>query len=175
MARLTCPEPLIVAAQSGDVEAINALLTYCQLDLQRFAQTVCATPEDVEDAVQETLWIVSRKIGTLRTLSAFSGWLFQVVKYQCFRLLHEDQRQRALPSDDALMVDSVEREGIPREALSAAIAQLPRPYREVLIMRDLEERTAPQVAEQLGISVGAVKSRLRRARLTLRDALQAWM
>ncbi len=66
-------------------------------------------------------------------------------------------------------------EGIPREAVSAAIAQLPRLYREVLILRDLEERTAPEVAATLGISVSAVKSRLHRARLTLRDDLQAWV
>ena len=64
----TIPQTLIIAAQNGDSEAINELLTRCQPDLQHFARKVCVTPEDVEDAVQETLWIVSQKIGTLRVI-----------------------------------------------------------------------------------------------------------
>jgi RNA polymerase sigma factor (sigma-70 family) len=60
-----------------------------------------------------------------------------------------------------------------RKDLVAAIATLPEPYRKVLILRDIDELTAPEAADQLGISTDAVKSRLHRARALLRDHLLA--
>src|SRR5215475_3122926 len=78
---------LIEAASKGDTEAIEQLLLQYHPTITRFAQKYCATPEDVEDAVQETLWIAAQKIGTLQVTSAFISWLFQVVRRHCFRLL----------------------------------------------------------------------------------------
>lgn len=62
---------LIESAWQGDTEAIEQLLLQYQPALTRFAYKYCATPEDVEDAVQETLWIVYQKISSLRSTSAF--------------------------------------------------------------------------------------------------------
>src|SRR4051794_20614683 len=91
---------LITAACEGDPDAIEQLLLYYHPTITRFARKYCATPEDVEDAVQETLWITSQKIGTLRVTSAFVSWVFRVVQRECYRLLHYKQREQN--GDDAL-------------------------------------------------------------------------
>jgi RNA polymerase sigma factor (sigma-70 family) len=168
-----CDEQLIKAACEGKKEAIDALLILHHTDVRRFAHTLCATPEDAEDALQETLWIVSRKIGTLRTASAFISWLFMIVKRECYRLLRIRQKDLPLdtvpePTDER--EQSRDRLQIAQE-ISIAIKNLPQIYRQVIVMRDLEEMTAVEVAATLGITVEAVKSRLHRARNILRTTL----
>jgi RNA polymerase sigma factor (sigma-70 family) len=167
---------LIDAATGGDPEAIEQLLLQYHPSVTRFARKFCATPEDVEDAVQETLWIATQEIGTLRVASAFGSWLFQVVRHQCFRLLRRSQGTSfisALP----LVVQSDENTELQialRHDLAEAIAALPPVYQQVFLLRDIEGRPALEVAAALGITVMTVKSRLHRARIRLRVALQLW-
>lgn len=164
---------LVQAAQNGDPDAINALLLYCQPDLKRFAQKVCATPEDVEDAVQETLWVVSKKIKTLRAASAFTSWTFRVVKRHCLRLIKEERWEFTITVTEewSLVEGNFDLPDVFTRDLVAAIVGLAPLYREVLLLRDVEGLTAPAVAERLGITVEAVKSRLHRARAAMRIAL----
>jgi len=165
---------LIEAASQGDPEAIEQLLLQYHPTVTRFAQKFCATPEDVEDAVQETLWIAAQKIGTLRVTSAFISWLFQVVRRQCFRLLtvvrHEYPISPKLESGD----EAPELQIALQNDVINAIACLSLEQRQVLIMRDIEGMTTPVVASTLGITVETVKSRLHRARHNLRGSLKHW-
>src|SRR5258708_19307475 len=78
-------EGLILAAQSGDTVALNRLLSVCQTDARRYARRHCAA-SDVDDAVQETLLILSRKVKGLKAAAAFSGGLFTIVRRECQRL-----------------------------------------------------------------------------------------
>jgi RNA polymerase sigma factor (sigma-70 family) len=167
---------LIAAACEGDAEAIAQVLQQCHPTITRFARQYCATPEDVEDAVQETLWIASQKIGSLRVASAFVSWLFRIVRHQCYRFLHLKQHEESV--DDFSQVDLMEADpeqlALLKQDISRALAQLPVTYRQVLILRDIEELTGPEVALTLDITVETVKSRLHHARHLLRTALQAW-
>jgi len=159
-----------------DIAAIEALLEEYQPRLTRFAQRHCATPQDVEDAVQETLWIASRKIGSLRVPAALASWLFKIVRNYCYRLLkigRNDSPLDALP-DQMDTQDSPEGQMILKRDVAQALAALPRVYREVVIMRDIQELTAPETAALLGVTVEAVKARLHRGRTLLREALGAW-
>lgn len=165
---------LIEAASKGDTEAIEQLLLQYHSTITRFAQKFCATPEDVEDAVQETLWIAARKIGTLRVTSAFISWLFQVVRRQCFRLLHLAQYESPMPTSLELAEDNPELQIALHNDVINAIARLSSEQRQVLIMRDVEGMTTPIVASLLGITVETVKSRLHRARHNLRESLKHW-
>lgn len=164
---------LIEAACGGDAAAVEKLLAVCQPDLRRFARRACSTHEDAEDAVQVALWQLYRKIGALRTAATFTSWLFRIIERECYRLFHARDKLRAL--DEAL--DALLRqEPLPlalRKDLVTAIAMLPEPYRKILIMRDVDEVSAPEAAEQLGISPEAVKSRLHRARSMVRERLLA--
>ncbi|MDE2000638.1 MAG: RNA polymerase subunit sigma-24, partial [Burkholderiales bacterium] len=78
-------ENLILAAQTGDQAAISRLLTVCQADARRYARRHCHA-SDVDDAVQESLLIISRKVTSLKAAMAFSSWLFTVIKRECRRL-----------------------------------------------------------------------------------------
>jgi RNA polymerase sigma factor (sigma-70 family) len=162
---------LVTAARAGDAAALDRLLAQSQPDLLRFARRTCANAEDAEDAVQVALWQLHRRIGTLRVIAAFTSWLFRIVERECRRLL--GLQRRTAPLDEApssaLALDPVPTDL--RRDLGMMIAALPDLYREVLILRDVEELTAPEAAAQLGISVDAVKSRLHRARGLLREKL----
>lgn len=174
---LSQPTPdLIEAARQGNTEALHTLLVRYQPDVTKFARSVCATPEDAENAVQEALWIAARKVGTLRVASTFTAWLFQVVKHECYRLWRRVHREALRDSHLAMMPTggSLADQAALAHDLAAAIAALPLPYRQVLIMRDVQGMTAPEVAVTLGITVETVKSRLHRARTSLRTSLKSW-
>ena len=162
---------LIEAAQRGEDGAVEQLLAATRPDLQRFARRLCAGPEDAEDAVQRALWTLHRKVGALRAVPAFAGWLFRVVARECYRLM----RRAGLAADHG-DVETIAASRIPRELqrdLAKAIEALPDADRRLLIMRDIEQMTAPEAAEALNLSLDAVKSRLRRARQQVRERLVA--
>ena len=169
---MRAPLSLIEAACSGNQIAVEQLLAVCQPDLKRFARRTCSTTEDAEDAVQVALWQLHRKIGALKMVEAFATWLFRIVERECYRLF----RRRA---PDHVEIAHGELPEMPSPAipldlrldLIAAIAALPAPYRTVLILRDVDELTAPETASQLGISTEAVKSRLHRARAMMRERM----
>ncbi len=163
-------ETLILAAQSGDTVALNRLLVACQSDARRYARRHCAA-SDIDDAVQESLLILAKKVKALRAAAAFSGWLFTVVRRECQRLSRkmfgqgesiEDlaDSQLACRSDESLQIDLV-----------AALESLPAHYLEVLLLRDFAELTISEMATKLGMQVPGVKSRLHRARELVREYL----
>src|SRR5258708_10313023 len=72
------PEALVHAASAGDRDAIAALLAAAQPDIRRYARRTCRTTSDVEDAVQETLFVLYRRLGMLRRVGSLFAWLFLV-------------------------------------------------------------------------------------------------
>jgi len=163
---------LIQAAQGGDPLAIAGLLKVCQADARRYAYRHCQV-SDIDDAVQESLMIVARKVGGLKAVAAFSSWLFVVIKRECRKLeramfrhdpIDEEVAERMLVSrtDDALRID-----------LAHALESLPAHYLEVVLLRDFEELTIAEIGARLGEPPGAVKSRLHRARALVREYLLA--
>lgn len=163
---------LVKAAQLGDVESITALVSGSFPHVHRFARSLCATPQDAEDAAQEALIILYRKIGTLRASAALASWMFRIVRHECLRRSGWMLRQRELV--DGVPARSAEDDVLARlevERLAAAIAALPVDQRQVLIMRDVQGQPGMMVAKTLGLSTAAMKSRLHRARSAIRDAL----
>ncbi|WP_242883371.1 RNA polymerase sigma factor [Actinomadura litoris] len=175
MAETTWPgERLIAAARRGDVESITALVSGSHPHVRRFARTLCASPEDAEDAAQEALIILYRKIGTLRASSALASWMFRIVRNECLRRLRRDVPADLSTAD--ILTDSAEDEALQRlEAgrIAAAIATLPADQRQVLIMRDVQGYSGRMVADALGLSLPAMKSRLHRARAAVHRTLHS--
>lgn len=163
---------LVARACAGDAPAIDELLATSQPDLKRFARRACGNAEDAEDAVQAALWQLHRRIGTLRTVATFATWLFRIVERECFRLFRGRSSTQALDEDLPELAAPDARLDL-RLDLGRAIAALPEPYRIVLILRDIDELTAPEVAAELDLGVDAVKSRLHRARAMVRARLLA--
>jgi RNA polymerase sigma factor (sigma-70 family) len=160
------------AARSGDPAALEQLLRVCQPDIRRYAQRNCFI-SDIDDAVQEALLIVSRKFASVHSVALLSGWLFSVVRRECRRL-----GRKAFdfdPYDEA----SVDQWLVQHDAhsmrleLVEAMESLSPEYRDVILLRDFEELTIGEIAERIGLSISATKSRLHRARARARELLLA--
>jgi RNA polymerase sigma factor (sigma-70 family) len=166
-------EQVVSAAQGGDPRAIAILLDGSHAHVQRFARTLCSTPEDAEDAAQEALIVLYRRIGTLRATAALGSWMFQIVRNECIRrsrlALHRSTSAAGIePSaeDAALARMEIER-------IVGAIAGLPAEQRAVLVLRDVQGLSGAATAQALGLSRAAMKSRLHRGRETVRSGLRA--
>ena len=161
---------VVQAANLGDRNALAQLLAAAQPNIRRFAQRTCRTSSDVDDAVQEALWLLTRRIGTLRAVGALWAWLFVIVTRECLRLA-----RRVLPSaslDDQADRLLAQRPDLDlRLDLAAALQSLPEHYRTVILLRDVEERTIDEIATALGLTREATKARLHRARGLVREYL----
>ncbi len=177
---------LLDRARNGDRQALDELLTRHQRRVYRFGLKMCRDPEDAKDVLQETLLAVARTVKDFRGASSVSTWLYSIARSFCIKRRRrskfapaeeesleahapgEEARQIADPSrgpEDALAGRQIE------AALETAIGSLDPMYREVLVLRDVEGLTASEVAEIMGLTVEAVKSRLHRARLAVREAV----
>lgn len=165
-------QDLLRLAHAGDRDALERLLRVCRPDVRRYAQRHCLV-SDVDDAVQEALLVLSRRLGSLRALAAFSGWLFRVVQRECRRLARLALQHD--PYDEARLEHwlAVQPTDTLRLELAAALESLPADYREAILLRDFEELSIAEIAARLALTPAAVKSRLHRARTLAREYLLA--
>jgi len=165
------PSDLFEAARLGDPQSISRLLETAQPDIRRYARATCRSSADAEDAAQETLWILSRHVGTIRSLLALSAWLFSVVRRECLRLARKAGLTPSIDESEAEAALLVRPEADLRLDVAAAFEALPLHYRDVALMRDVKEMTIDEIAGVLGASRQAVKARLHRARALMREYL----
>src|SRR5256712_12245446 len=181
---------LLEAFRLHEPTAAERLVTTYGERAYRLATSITGSEQDAEEVVQDAFWAVVRKIDTFRGESAFGSWLYRIVANAAYQKLR-GQRSRGrdlsldevLPSFDAWgghvspMADWSARVDDPavqtelRAALTSAINELPPASRTVLVLRDVEGQSTLAIAEALGLSVTAVKSRVHRARLFLRKQL----
>jgi len=145
---------------------------------------VCGNREDAEDVLIEALLKAYRSLGDLRAPEAFRTWLGRIANRVCWQMR---QREALLP---LLQLSALEEDGIEvadrspsaeeqvgaaemRELFREALDSLPENYRAVYLLRSVEECSGEQTAQELGISLEAMKSRWRRARRLLRERLDA--
>ncbi|MGW1141760.1 RNA polymerase sigma factor [Streptomyces zhihengii] len=166
-------EELITAAQRGDVDAITALVSGSHPNVRRFARSLCATPEDAEDAAQEALIILYRKIGMLRASGALASWMFRIVRNECLRRARTPRADAPLPEGTVESAEDMALDRMEAGRVAAAVAALPAEQRAVLILRDVQGLSGRTVAELCGLSTAAMKSRLHRARGAVRQTLRA--
>lgn len=175
-------EALLDATRAGDRAALGRLLERYQPRIYRFGLRMCRDREEARDVVQETLLAAARAMRDFRGASSLSTWLYSIARSFCIKAHRRSKfapaREESL-DDASLARDLVSATPSPEaasaeaevgRALSAAIGQLDPIYREVLLLRDGEGLTAPEVAEVVGITIDAVKSRLHRARAMVRAA-----
>lgn len=164
---------LVDAARAGDRAALEALLAAVQPDLRRYAHRACRTASDVDDAVQDALCILYRRVGTLRSAAAFMGWLMVVTRRECLRLARRAPpgHERVEALEDDLRLSARAPDDL-RLDLAAAIQSLPAHYRDVVLLRDVEELTIDEIARARSLTREAVKARLHRARALLREYLK---
>lgn len=178
-------DELLEAAKRGDEDALTALIERYQPRIYGFGMKMCRNPEDAQDIVQETLLAAARTVRDFRGASSVSTWLYTIARSFCIKkrrkskfapehvvsLESESARGAFELPDRGRAPDEVLHDGRVRQALERAVGALEPAYREVLILRDMEGLAAAEVAEVMELSVDAVKSRLHRARASVRRAL----
>jgi RNA polymerase sigma factor (sigma-70 family) len=166
-------EQVISAAQQGDTRAIAVLLSGSHAHVRRFARTLCATHEDAEDAAQEALIVMYRKIGTLRATAALASWMFQIVRNECIRRTRVTLNRLAPVTAAEPSAEDAALARMEIERIVDSISRLPAEQRAVLVLRDIHGQSGAATAQALGLSRAAMKSRLHRGRETLRSELRA--
>lgn len=174
-------QDIVTAAARGDDEALTMLVRAYHDRVYRFGQRVCRDGFDADDAVQEAFLALARRPDVARHSGALS-WLMTSVRNACLRMLRPFLRQRLTLGERLDNADEVVSPVLdPQQALErcelvrsihAAIAALPRPYREVVVMRDLEGLTGEETCHSLGLEPATMKTRLHRARQQLRELLE---
>jgi RNA polymerase sigma-70 factor (ECF subfamily) len=190
---------LIAKAKSGDERAFTALVNRYEDLVYSFSLKICRDQEKAEETLQDTFVNVFRKLRQFDGRSKFSTWLYRIVGNNCLMKQRRRKGEEVTVSideppgfhegDDSEVggalaqtipswVDSPLDRMMTRELrvlLDEAIEKLPMDCRVVFVLRDIEGKSAEETARILRLSVPAVKSRLRRARVFLREQLTEYM
>jgi RNA polymerase sigma-70 factor (ECF subfamily) len=179
--------PLVAQARGGNARAFGELVKQYEGKIFRLAQHVTQNREDAEDVLQETFMKAYEHLDQFQGNSKFYTWIVRIAVNQALMKLRRRKTDRSVSLDEAIDTgeDTVVREiaawgedpeqQFTREELGSildsAIQSLEPSYRSVFVLRDIDELSTEETADVLGLSVPAVKSRLLRARLQLREKL----
>jgi RNA polymerase sigma-70 factor (ECF subfamily) len=176
----------LLAQTPGSVEG---LVHRYGVKIYRLALRITGSPEDAQEVSQDVLWTIVRKIGSFKGESALGSWIYRITANAAYEKLRsrrgKDQVswEVSLPAfdGDGHMVDpgrdwthEAEDPALQAEArqrLKEAVDSLPPDYRTAFVLHDMEGLSNPEIADMLGISLPAVKSRVHRSRLFLRQRL----
>src|SRR5690348_1958645 len=181
---------LVQAAKGGDVSAFEDLVRRYDRNVFRIAQHITQNREDAEDVVQDAFLKSYENLKNFQEQSKFYTWLVRIAVNEALMRLRRRRPERMVSLDEDIKTeeDSMPREvadwapnpeqlytqGELREILGKTIQGLPPSFRTVFVLRDVEGLSTEETADALDLSIPAVKSRLLRARLQLRERLSRY-
>ena len=183
---------LIQAINAGEVDKFQDLVKRYEAKLYNFSLRMCRDPSDAEDMIQDTFLNVFRYLKNFRHETKFKNWLYKVAASTCFKKRRKSKfapdkelsLEEFLPKDEAEKPDHVPQWALmPLDKLlneelagviNKAIITLPKKYRMVILLRDIEGFSTTESAQILNLSPSNVKVRLHRSRLYLRDKLKGY-
>ena len=185
-------ERLIEDARNGNVRAFETLVKRYEQMVYGFSFKMCRNKEKADETLQDTFINVYKNLKQFNGNSKFSTWLYSIVTNNCLMNRRKRKMDREMMSLDEPPVEegANHHESIPswddtpaekimnaelRSRLDTSIQKLPQDYRVVFILRDIEGQSIEETAQILKLSIPAVKSRLRRARIFLREQLNDYM
>ena len=172
----------ITAAQAGDQIAFEQLVRLYEKRVYALTSRMCRNPADAEEAAQEAFLAAWQGLPFFRGDSSFSTWLYRLASNACVDVLRREGRHQAaaslddgdaaidLPDGSLSPHDEAERSEL-RQQIEDGLAALPPDYRQVLILRELHQRSYDEIADILSLDLGTVKSRINRGRKRLRKIL----
>jgi RNA polymerase sigma-70 factor, ECF subfamily len=182
-------EDLVRQTQGGDNRAFDELVRRYQDKVYRLSYKILRHEEDAAEALQDAFLSAYRGLKGFKVQSTFSTWLYRIatnaslMKYRKRRNLHVSLEQSQSSDEDAETMQVPDWSTQPldalldsetREVMEEGIGKLPTELRTVFVLRDVEGLSNAEVAEVLELTVAAVKSRLHRARIALRDRLNRY-
>lgn len=152
---------LVLRAQSGDAEALDALLRSVQEPLFRYIQRLAGSRELAQDALQETFVRIARKLKWLDEPRFFRTWAFRIASRETLRMLKREHRIELHRADETL-ADELPAPADPpaREAVLPLVDRLSPASRAVILLHYVEEMSLQEVADALQLQPGTAKSRL---------------
>jgi RNA polymerase sigma-70 factor, ECF subfamily len=178
---------LVAQAKAGDQNAFAELVTHYERKIYRLAKNITRNDEDAEDVLQDAFFKAYEHLDSFKGDSKFYTWIVRIAVNEALMRLRKRKTDRTVPLDEPVELgeETVAREIAVwednpeqryskeewRHILDEAVEGLKPDFRTVFVLRDIEELSTEETAESLGISVPAVKSRLLRARLALRETL----
>ena len=178
---------VVERARAGDVAAFEELVSRYERKIFRLAKNITNSDEDAEDVLQEAFLKAFEHLDDFKGDSKFYTWIVRIAVNESLMKLRKRRSDKTISLDETLDTgdDAVAREiavweGNPedrfsqreiRDILESAVESLHPIYRTVFVLRDVDELSTEETAEALGLSIPAVKSRLLRARLQLRERL----
>ena len=179
--------PLVARAQKGDAEAFSELVRRYERKIYRLAKNITQNDEDAEDVLQDAFLKAYENLPGFHGNSKFYTWIVRIAVNESLMKLRKRKGDRFVSLDEpvntgeeevkreiAVWEDNPEQQYSREELqtiLNEAVDSLKPDFRTVFVLRDIEELSTEETAETMGISVPAVKSRLLRARLALREKL----
>ncbi|MBE6631968.1 MAG: sigma-70 family RNA polymerase sigma factor [Ruminococcaceae bacterium] len=181
---------LIKKASNGDSDAFGQLIIKYQNLVYNVCYQFLRNSDDAYDVSQDVFLKAYRSIRTFRGECSFSTWLYRITQNAVKDHISRETRHRTVQMSSLTIDDDKETEidlpdsdenGMPDvfaerkdtiKAVRDAISALPEMYKEVIVLRDIEERSYEEIAEMLGIELGTVKSRIYRARISLKEFLE---
>ncbi|MBZ5674376.1 MAG: RNA polymerase sigma factor [Acidobacteriia bacterium] len=178
---------LVAQAKAGDQNAFAELVNRYERKIYRLAKNITRNDEDAEDVLQDAFLKAYTHLDNFKGDSKFYTWIVRIAVNEALMRLRKRKTDRSVPLDEPVELgeETVQREIAVwednpeqqysqeewRKILDEAVDSLKPDFRTVFVLRDIEELSTEETAETLGISVPAVKSRLLRARLALRERL----
>jgi len=175
------------ALLAGEANAFEKFVEHFRSKVFHYSWLMCGRPEDAEEVAQETLLRVFESLPQLRDPEHVRAWVFRIARNAClmqrrrsvFAPAHEfstgDLPPGSEPAGPDLPPDRAYLQGELKAVLDRVIAELPPPYRPVVVLRDLEELSTEETARILDLSADVVKTRLHRARSAMRQKLDCYV
>ena len=169
---------LISRARGGDRDAFGELVEQYRDNVYRLAYRMCGNAYDADEAAQEAFVAAWRALPNFRGDAKFSTWLYRLTTNAAIDVMRREKRHQTV--GDGEMVDLADDADSPQEtverteqqeAVQKALATLSEEYREVLLLRYMEELDYAEIADVLQLPSGTVKSRINRAKAALKAAL----
>jgi RNA polymerase sigma-70 factor (ECF subfamily) len=163
---------LVERAAAGDLEAFAQLVRAYERRVASVLSRLLDDRRDVEEATQDVFVQAWRNLGRFRGHAQLFTWLYRIAVNEA--LMRTRRKRPALQELDERLPAAPDPEPGLRGVLVRALSDLPFDYRAAVVLRDLEGLTNAEVADALGISVPAAKSRIHRGRMQIRDAIAQW-
>jgi RNA polymerase sigma-70 factor (ECF subfamily) len=178
---------LVERSKEGDLAAFEELVRMYQKQIYNLGYRMMGNEEDASDITQEAFLKAYKSIKKFNAKSSFGTWIYRIAVNVCIDELRKRKKAKLYPivhNDDLdekghkLVVDTND---LPEERMEKretrkkvrqAINRLPEDHRAVIVLRDIQERSYQEIADILGLNIGTVKSRINRARSSLKEEIQ---
>lgn len=178
---------LVVQSKGGDLEAFEQLVMMYQKQIYNLGYRMMGNEEDASDMTQEAFLKAFKSIKKFNQKSSFGTWLYRIAvnlcidelrkrkKVRLYPIAHNDtaeERGQQVVADIGDLPDEAVEKGEIRRRVHGAINRLPEHHRTMIVLKDIQGRSYQEIADILGLNMGTVKSRISRARASLKEELE---